>query len=113
MAGEGHNESLRDPHADDTPHSATLSRPAFRIQASRYPRQPGQEDLQLKLGSRYKPSARGVVYDVGTYIDMHNQYSIRVARSRQVCIYVVEALLIILSWLGVASDLNTQRLSRQ
>jgi hypothetical protein len=37
-----------------------------------------------------------------------------VARSRQVCInWVVEALLIILSWLGVASDLNTQRLSRQ
>jgi hypothetical protein len=37
-----------------------------------------------------------------------------VARSRQVCInWVVEALLIALSWLGVASDLNTQRLSRQ
>jgi hypothetical protein len=37
-----------------------------------------------------------------------------VARSRQVCIYlVVEALLVIQSYLAVASDLNTQRLSRQ
>jgi hypothetical protein len=41
-------------------------------------------------------------------------YMQSVARSRQVYInWVVEALLIILSWLGVASDLNTQRLSRQ